>query len=363
MKILHLHPSMAGGGIEAIICALVNNLSYRHSVTLATIFSPKKTDVFEAKISSRVHRVNFGKVHPGFSIKEIFDIYHFIKRGNFDIVNVHGFFYYYALTILLLHKKVKFFYTVHSDAFMENTKWDKKILFLKKMFFEKKFIHPITISEESKKSFYSLYSVNSSLIHNGIELPLVNTIVNPIAQYKITPRTKIFIHAARITLAKNQIVLCRSFENLLKDGFDAVLLIVGSNQDNSIMTEINSFLSDRILYLGERNDIPTLFYHSDAMCLPSIWEGLPVTLLEALSVGCIPLCSPVGGIINVVRNNYNGLLSDDVSVYSYYNTLKRFMLLNSNELNLMKENCLNSFKNYDIKYVATKYESVYELNL
>lgn len=46
--------------------------------------------------------------------------------------------------------------------------------------------------------------------------------------------------------------------------------------------------------------------HCDAMCLPSIWEGLPVTLLEALSVGCIPICSNVGGIPDVIESGMNG---------------------------------------------------------
>lgn len=42
MKILHIHPSMGGGGIEAMICALVNEMSKSNDVTLCTIYSPKK---------------------------------------------------------------------------------------------------------------------------------------------------------------------------------------------------------------------------------------------------------------------------------------------------------------------------------
>ena len=51
MKILHIHPSMAGGGIEAMICGLVNEMAKVHDVTLCTIFEPKKEDVFEKKLS------------------------------------------------------------------------------------------------------------------------------------------------------------------------------------------------------------------------------------------------------------------------------------------------------------------------
>ena len=50
---------------------------------------------------------------------------------------------------------------------------------------------------------------------------------------------------------------------------------------------------------------------------------MPVTLLEALSVGCIPICSPVGGIVNVVKHGVNGLLSKDSTEEEYYLTVKK----------------------------------------
>ena len=106
MNILHLHSSLAGGGIESIICSLLNELANRHNVFMATIFAPKGTDVFEKKLSKSVERISLGKVKPGFSVSEIFKIYNLIKKGNYDIVHIHGFFYYYALSVLLLQSKV-----------------------------------------------------------------------------------------------------------------------------------------------------------------------------------------------------------------------------------------------------------------
>ena len=70
MKILHIHPSMAGGGIEAMICGLVNEMAKVHDVTLCTIFEPKKEDVFENKLSSSVHRISLGKKYQVFLLKK-----------------------------------------------------------------------------------------------------------------------------------------------------------------------------------------------------------------------------------------------------------------------------------------------------
>ena len=128
---------MSGGGIEAMICGLANEMCGQgHDVTIGTIFKPKDSDIFWSRISPKVKKFSLGKVKEGFSIKELFTIYRAIKNGGYDVVNVHGFMYYYLIPIILLHKKVKFFYTVHSDASKESAPWDRRILQIKRLLFK-----------------------------------------------------------------------------------------------------------------------------------------------------------------------------------------------------------------------------------
>ena len=359
MKILHIHPSMGGGGIEAMICALVNEMLKSNDVTLCTIYSPKKNDVFEQKLSASVHRISLGKNKEGFSVKEIFKIYNVIRNGNYDVVHIHGFFYYYALSVLLLHKKVKFVYTIHSDAAKENSVWDRRLIAWKKFSFRHGLIHPVTISKESKRSFTAFYGLDSTLIYNGIPEYVTNDKTDKLREYRLTNKTKLFLHSGRISTPKNQVVLVKAFERLVKDGLDVVLLIAGSKQDLQIWERIEPYLSKHIVYLGERNDVRDLLSEADAFCLPSIWEGMPVSLLEAISVGCIPICSPVGGIPEVVINGVNGFLSENSSEDAYFQTLKHFMSLSDSDLTKLREHCLDSFKKYQISEVAKKYIEVY----
>lgn len=359
MKILHIHPSMAGGGIEAMICGLVNEMAKVHDVTLCTIFEPKKDDVFEKKLSSSVHRISLGKKIPGFSIKEVFDIYRCIRKGDYDVVHIHGFFYYYALAVFLLHKRVKFVYTIHSDAAKENATWDKRFIRIKKYAFQKDYIHPVTISKESKRSFTAYYGLDSTLIYNGIPDYTYDTKVRKLTAYRFTDKTRVFLHPGRITEAKNQIVLVKVFNRLISED-DVVLLIAGQKQDMQIWSELEPYLNERIIYLGERSDVRDLLAESDAFCLPSIWEGMPVTLLEALSVGCIPICSPVGGIPEVINSGENGLLSSDSSEEAYYKALKSFVSYTDIEIMDMKQKCLKTFNKFRITEVAKKYIEVYK---
>ena len=360
MKILHIHPSMGSGGIEAMICGLVNEMAKTHDVTLCTIFKVDRSNVFEQKLSPLVRRVDLGKTKPGFSLKEIFKVYRFIRKGDYDVVHIHGFFYYYALTVFLLHKKARFVYTIHSDAAKENSTWDRRLLFLKKFAFRKEYVHPITISRTSQKSFETYYGFDSTLIYNGISAPKFDTNSDKLETYRLTQQTKLFFHPGRITEAKNQLTLVKVFKQFEEEGRDVVLLIAGAKQDWHIWEEIASYFSKRIVYLGERSDVIELMAEADAFCLPSIWEGLPVTLLEALSVGCIPICSPVGGIPEIIEDGSNGFLAKDSGEMAYYKAVSRFLKSSAEDVAEMKKKCLASFDKYRITEVAKRYLAVYE---
>lgn len=174
MKILQLHTKMVSGGIEAVVCNLSNELSKTHDVTLCTIFQPTEQDVFYQKLSDKVKKITIGKKHVGFSIKEIWKIYRVVQKGKYDVVHVHGCFQYYFFTIARLHPKVRFVYTVHSDANKENQTWDWRLFKLKRYMFVHRWMLPVTISEASQQSFAALYHCESTLIHNGIAKGKVN---------------------------------------------------------------------------------------------------------------------------------------------------------------------------------------------
>ncbi len=360
MKILHLIPSLRGGGIKTLVCVLANEMVREgHEVTICTISRPENTDYAYTWLDKRVKSRNLGKISIGFSLRELIKVVLFIKREPYDIINIHSYFYYYIFAILLLHSKVTFFYTVHNDAYQENTKWDKKVLWFKRWCFKHKWLHPITISKESKRSFYELYKCESTIIYNGIspiEFIPDRKILNP---YKNTHKTKVFVHLGRITTQKNQVVLSKVFERLIKDGYDVKLLIIGKIQDEQIYQSIKAYISERIQYLGERSDAVLLLSGAEALCLPSLWEGMPMTILEALSVGCPVIASPVGGIPEAIQDGYNGMLSHDSSEEQFHSIMVRFLNMSEEQIMQMRENAKKSFAQYNIESTAKQYIETY----
>lgn len=359
MKIIHFCDTISiGGGIASFVNDLAVEQSKTDNVSLGVLSSLPNVNRMEFPEDIRI--VDFKKFRPGFSLIYPLKIFFHLLRSNYDVVHIHSSFLYYFLSVLLLHKKFKFIYTVHSDAVKENSSsWDKRFWKIKRWCFKNNWILPVTISPNSKLVFDDLYGLHSALVNNGIRRNPISCGTNELGRYRLTTKTRLFLHVGRITEAKNQVTLCKAFSQLITEGYDVSLVIVGVNQDQRIFDEIRSLLCDRIIYIGERTDIRELFSEADAMCLSSVWEGMPITLLEALSVGCIPVCTPVGGIVNVINDGYNGFLSDSTDVQSYKSALIRFLGMSEDEISEMKTHVLESFQLYDISHVAQNYLNVY----
>ena len=343
-----------------MVVGLANEMAETNDVTVCSVFRPPYDSIFYTGLSNKVKKVHLGVEKSGFSIRNVLRIYNYLRKQEFDIIHFHGLFYYFALSILLLHKRFKFIYTFHSDAYKESGPWDLRIIWIKRFFLKAKWMIPVTISPPSRDSFLSCYGLDSSLVLNGIPRPTVDTGSNFINSLRISPDTKVFLHPGRICNAKNQVVLCKVFQRLILKGYDIMLLIAGSNVDQGIFDELNTMFCDRIVYLGERNDVSQLLYESDGLCLPSIWEGLPMVLLESLSVGCVPICSPVGGIVSVIDSGRNGLLSKSSSEEDYYETMKTYLSLSDAQIAIMKKQCLDSFGPYDIVNTSANYIKYYK---
>lgn len=354
-KIIHIHPAFSIGGIEAMIVNLANEMSKSCDTTVCSIYAVTQQHVLWHKLSSIIKRASLNKTKAGFSLREVFRVYFFLKKNKYDVVYLHGTIQYYLVAIFLLWKKMKFVYTVHSDAQKENSGWGNRLFVLKRFFFRKGWVTPVTISNSSKESFYELYGCNSELICNGIVQSKASQEPIIIKEIRQNSKTKIFIHPARITEAKNQLVLCKVFNRLIIEANDIYLIIAGPNDDKKIYNEIKKYFSDRIRYIGASDEIIDLLSYSDALCLPSIWEGLPVVLLEAMSQGCVPICSPVGGMNDIVKHQKTGILSKSSKEQDYYNAVKLYLSMTHEEQKAISEHCKAKATEYSIEECAIKY--------
>lgn len=99
---------------------------------------------------------------------------------------------------------------------------------------------------------------------------------------------------------------------LIAQGFsDAIFLLVGDGPLRSDMERLAAALGigSRVRFLGFRNDIPLVMGALDVFALASLWEGLPLTILEAMAAGRPVVATAVNGVPEVVEHGRTGFLA------------------------------------------------------
>ena len=138
-----------------------------------------------------------------------------------------------------------------------------------------------------------------------------------------------------------------------------MLLLIGEGPDKPKIENLvkDEKLDDKVLFLGIRNDIPDLMQCMDLLLFPSLYEGFPVTLVEA-QVAKLP-CLISDNITKDVQ------ISNELSFLSLNDNIKKWanksIELANIDRNLIKFNEKKS--NYDIKNVTKKLSDIYESKL
>lgn len=112
-------------------------------------------------------------------------------------------------------------------------------------------------------------------------------------------------HVGRFNLQKNHELLIEIFNEVCKRNEKAVLLLVGTGElEEKIREKVRNLgLNEKVMFLGVRGDIPELMQAMDMFVFPSLFEGLPVTLVEAQAAGlpCV-VSDTITKEINIIDN-------------------------------------------------------------
>ena len=360
MKILEIVFSLSSGGAERFVVDICNRYSRKNEneVVLLTLLDIRKPENahYLKDLSPKVRQIcTFGK--RGYSLGNIWKTLWIIYKEKPEVVHAHCGVFVLLLPSLLI-RKIKYFHTIHSLAQRYSPGMLKKLL--SKYAYNHGLITPITISYACHRSYQDYYGLNNDvLIENGCE-PLGITVKSSIvkaeiANYKKNNETPVFIHVARHHPIKNHNRLFYVFENLLKNRIDFQLIVIG---DNYGLLHDKYSNNENIHLLGYKDNIGDYMAMSDFFVLSSDAEGLPITLLEAMSMGVIPICTPVGGIVDVVKDGYNGFLSHHVDDESFYESVRRALI---NRKKIDRKTLIDEFKEkYSMEMCSKKYYKLYE---
>lgn len=126
----------------------------------------------------------------------------------------------------------------------------------------------------------------------------------------IPPGTPVVGSVLRLSEQKAPLDLIRAFGGIASALADARFLVVG---DGPLRQEAEREsgklgLADRVSFLGLRRDVPELLGAMDVFLLPSLWEGLPRTLIQAMASGVPVVCSDIPGNREAIGTDGAGIL-------------------------------------------------------
>ncbi|HZU31425.1 MAG TPA: glycosyltransferase family 4 protein [Candidatus Angelobacter sp.] len=166
---------------------------------------------------------------------------------------------------------------------------------------------------------------------------------------------------ARLDLQKGFEYLLQAVRDLSRTN-EFTVVIVGDGPDRkAIESMVKQYgLESTVILAGQQSDMPSVYAAIDIFVLPSLNEGLPMTILEAMAASKPVIATRVGAIPNVVRDGENGLLVNPKDAGGLQDALAR--LLNDSDLcrHLGEQGRLSVNANYTAEAMALKYRQMYE---
>jgi len=138
---------------------------------------------------------------------------------------------------------------------------------------------------------------------------------------KINKEKLNIVSVGNINKVKNHLFVIKCLENYSSE---FIYSIVGSKIDTQLklFNFIKNYIKKKFLSFKNSKDVENILLKNDIFLLPSLTEGCPISLLEALSLGKLCICTKVGDIPLIVKNNKNGFLID-LNSKSFLKTLRK----------------------------------------
>ena len=240
-----------------------------------------------------------------YDLRSIFKLISLIKRGKYNIVHVHLFpaNFFISFASLFLPKNIKFIFSEHN---IYNRRRSFKLFKILDTFIYSRYYKIICVSKQVQGALIEWLpnlKRKSVVISNAVPVPDLSN-WSPVKKYDV-------LFVGRLTKAKGVDILLKAIK-ILKEKYQKEIkaAIVGEGYSEEELKElvIELGIEKEVEFLGVRRDIEKFMKSTKLFVLPSRWEGLPLTILEAMSSRASIIATKVGGMPEVIENGKEGIL-------------------------------------------------------
>lgn len=361
-KVLNIVATGRLSGAEKVIADICTNLSPEFEAYAICAGEELKNYYEEKGIKTFI--ADISKLNPS----EIGKIKKIIKDENIDIVHAHDVKPSIAGYLAARSLKVPVISHIHVNYLWMK---DNKIMTLIDRYFRNKYRLSIACSELVR----DYYLENNSKVQPQSVLYLDNAFnfsefekVNIVDKDKFKDQLNvnkdkyIFGFLGRLIAVKGADLLIKSFANIASKNDDAMLMIVGDGEERSKLEELVKQLNieDKVYFAGYQKNVYDYMNIFDCFILPSIREGLPIAVLEAMAMKKPVISTPVAGLAKLIKNKQNGIMLTKRTEDELTESMT--MLYENRQLGVeIGENAHNYLiENYNIKAYINRLEEIYK---
>ena len=289
-------------------------------------------------------------INPIKDFKAIFEVRKIVKKENADIIHMHSSKAGAIGRIAISSKKAKLFYTPHGYAFCkkDDSIFRRKIyMIIEKILANKKCLTIACSKGEYEDSLK--ITKNSTFIDNGIDIEDIEKYIKKDQEKILDNKNLKICTVGRIGNQKNPELFNKIAERFPDTSF--TWIGDGNLKDTLVSPNI------KITGWFKRDEAIKELYKNDIFILTSLWEGLPITLLEAMYLKKICIVSNVSGNRDVIKNGMNGFICDTED--EYCNIIENIQKWKINTGKIQNEAKKTIITNHNIDRIAEKYFEIY----
>lgn len=223
----------------------------------------------------------------------------------------------------------------------------------------------IALTEDMKQEMTKIYKRDITVIPNGLDITkFINLSKENIRRKMNIPNdVKIIIFIGRLKSVKGVEYLIEAMGLLGQKDVKTKLLLVGDGAERERLEQLvkELELTKNVMFVGRvsNEDIPKFLTMSDILVLPSLTEGFPNTILEAMASGLPIIATNIRGIPEIIKNGENGFLVESKNPEAIAE--KILSLFENNELRktISKKN-KEDVKRYSWEDTTKKIEDIYQ---
>ena len=306
-KVLHLRTSSNFLGAERVVIELSKRLpvlGYKPIVGVPLEHGDKIPELYEVAKDNHIAAQLFYGKHPyDFSvIKKIRD---YVIRDSIDLVHSHGY-----REDLYAYGSRRHAALIATNHLWKRTDWKLKLYAFIDGYLLRQFPQVVAVSKPIVDDLIAagIAREKVSLISNGIDTEVYSKtdVDNRIRrEFGIGANNTLLVTVSSLTKEKGLMFAIEALATCIQKNPQLHLLIVGTGEDEKALKQAtaNLNLTNYITFAGRRSDIADILKASDIFLLPSLNEGLPMAMLEAMAAGKAVIATDVGDVSSALNKD------------------------------------------------------------